>query len=262
MLDLRTPSDDPSRLQTRVETTTRSSLTPERRATRSPTRTTRSSSSTSSSSLDSEPDAPRLVEAVSCFSYGLFELDHSQSKILARFSLPDYLNVPLVASREKVSRLQSSGRRVPSRVQTALAVWRVPSPVRPTLHLSTSLPLPPIAPSAPSEGPSVLTTADTTHVMSGRPFNKPTGEVSATEPTSPASAIAQDAPTASASNSIGPTSQRVEAGMDVIEKGDAMEGVVEGDEKGMTEPPATVAAPEITYVPSPPDLPPPRSSES
>jgi hypothetical protein len=50
--------------------------------------------------------------------------------------------------------------------------------------------------------------------------------------------------------------------MDEVEKGDPMEGVVEGDEKEQTEPPATVGAPETMYVPSPLDLLPPRSSES
>lgn len=50
--------------------------------------------------------------------------------------------------------------------------------------------------------------------------------------------------------------------MDEVEKGDPMEGVIEGDEKEQTEPPATVGAPETMYVPSPLDLPPPRSSES
>lgn len=110
--------------------------------------------------------------------------------------------------------------------------------------------------------------------MSDLPLDNPTGKTPATEPTALAPALAQDAPTAFASNSTGPTFtadlapqsgpevsvNRVDAGMDEVEEGDPMEGVVEGVEKGQTEPPATVATPETMYVPSPPDLPPPRSS--
>lgn len=112
--------------------------------------------------------------------------------------------------------------------------------------------------------------------MSDLPLDNPRGETPAAEPTAPAPALAQDAPTAFTSNSTGPTStadlapqpgpevsvHRVDAGMDEVEKGDPMEGVVEGDEREQTEPPATVGAPETMYVPSPLDLPPPRSSES